>query len=505
MEVELKVLFSPEDLHRAGRHASIAAVRAGRGRTDRLVSVYYDTAGAALARAGVTLRVREVRGRWVQTVKAGGASAAGLHEREEREWRLPGAAPDPGLLTGSPLEELFSSARVTGRLAPVFRTEFERVVRPLAWSDGTRAELALDHGSLHAGDRSESISEMELELRSGDATRLFELAQALLADFPLRLGHASKAERGYVLARLVRRAPHKQQRIELDPAMPAAAAIRRIALACIADLQANEEGFLTGRDPEYLHQLRVGLRRLRSCVSLVRKDVPPERLAALVDEMRWLGRGLNPARNWDVLMTETLPPMLRAFPQDEGLAALHARGTRLRRASVAAARGMVRSTRYTGLLIALGSALAREDLAALTAGTAGLFEPVGTFATRLIERRDRKLRKLGAALHEASPEARHAARIAAKRLRYAAEFFASLYPPKRVRRHIAALKDIQDTLGQLNDLATAERLLADEARLMPGPRANGIVAGWCAATASQALTRLSGDWKRLKSARKFWE
>ncbi len=508
MEIELKLLLAPEDLRRADRHPSVAALRAGRGRTDRVKSVYYDTADAALARAGVALRVREIRGRWVQTVKGGGTSAAGLHERAEREWRLAGRKPDLELLSGTPLETLFSSPAVAGRLAPVFRTDFQRLVRPLEWPEGTRAELALDHGSVEGGGRSAPISEMELELQSGDATRLFELAQALATDLPLRLGHASKAERGYALARLVRRAPQKQRRMDLDPAMAAAAAIRRIALACIAQMQANEAGFLAGRDPEYLHQLRVGLRRLRSCVALLRKHVPPERVAPLVEELRWLGRALNPARDWDVFMTETLPPLLRAFPEDSGLAELHARGTRLRRASNAAAREVVRSTRYTSLLLAAGGALAREDLAALTAGAGELAGPVGALAARLIERRDAKLRKRGAALRESTPEARHAVRIAAKRLRYAAEFFATLYPPKRVKRYIVALEDIQDTLGELNDLATAERLLADAAggtEQSLDPRAAGIVTGWCAAAASQALARLAGDWKRIKAAKTFWE
>jgi len=506
MEIELKLLLSPEDLRRVGRHAAVVALRTGRGRTDRLTSIYYDTRDAALARAGVAFRLREIRGRWVQTVKAGGESAAGLHEREELEWPLSGTEPDLGLLAGTSFEKLLG-AEAGGRLAPVFRTEFERVVRPLAWPDGTRAELALDHGSVRAGARSEPISEMELELQSGDATRLFELAQALSADLPLHLGHASKAERGYALARLVRRTPQKQRRIALDPAMTAAAAIRRIALACVAQMQANEDGFLAGRDPEYLHQLRVGLRRLRSCVSLVRKHVARERIDPIAEELRWLGRALNPARDWDVFMSETLPPLLHALHEDPGLAALKARGVRLRRASNAAARHMVRSARYTSVLLAVGAALAREDLAALTAGTGELSEPVLTFATRLVERRDGKLRKRGAALREATPEARHAARIAAKRLRYATEFFASLYPPKRVRRYVAALEDIQDTLGQLNDLATAERLLADVAAGL-GPaldaRTVGIVTGWCAATMNHGLAGLDKDWKRFKAAKDFW-
>jgi triphosphatase len=508
VETELKLLLSPEDLRLALRHAAVAALRAGRGRTDRLVSVYYDTPDGALVRGGVALRVREMRGRWVQTVKGGGVAAGGLHEREELEWRLPGATPDPGLLAGTRFEELFASDAVRDRLAPVFRTDFERVARPLAWPDGTRAELALDRGTVAAGARSAPISEMELELRSGDATHLFELAQALAADLPLRLGHASKAERGYALARLVRPAPQKQQRIELDPAMPVAAAMRTIAVACVAQVQANETGFLAGRDPEYLHQLRVGLRRLRSCMALVRKHVPSGRIEPLVEELRWLGRALNPARDWDVFMTETLPPLLNAFPSDPGLVALRARGIRVRRASNAAARDHVRSARYTRLLLAVGGALARQDLAALTAGTGELSEPIEAFATRLIARRHAKLRKRGAALRAATPEARHAARIAAKRLRYAAEFFASLYSPKRAKRYIAALEDIQDTLGLLNDLAIAERLLADAAsgtKQALDPRSMGIVTGWCAAVAHHALARVGPDWKRFKSAKEFWE
>jgi triphosphatase len=452
--------------------------------------------------------VREIGGRWIQTVKGGAEGAAGLHEREEYEWPLPGAKPDLALLAGTPLEKQITDTRVSRGLGPVFRTEFHRTAQPLAWPDGTRAELALDVGTIQAGARSEPISEVEMELQAGDLTHLFDVARALATDLSLRLGHASKAERGYALARLVKRAPVKQKRIALDPAMPAAAALRRIALACMAQMQANEAGFLAGRDPEYLHQLRVGLRRLRSCMSLLRKHVPPERITPLIEELRGLGRALNPPRDWDVFMTETLPPLQAAFPEDAGLAALRARGTRLRRASNAAARSMVKSARYTQVLLAAGGALAREDLAALTAGTGELTEPVASFATALVERRHKKLRKRGAALADSTAEARHAARIAAKRLRYAAEFFASLYPAKRVKKYVAALEDIQDTLGELNDLATADRLLGDAAAGTGHalePRTAGIVVGWCAAKASSALGHVGPDWKRFKAAKPFWE
>jgi len=512
MEIELKLLVQPADLDRVTAHPAVAALQAGATRRETLLSVYYDTPDADLAHAGVALRVRRIGERWVQTVKGGGGSAAGLHQREEYEWALPDDRPDVALMAGTPMAALFAEAKVRERLAPVFTTEFERSGHTIAWPDGTSAELALDHGELRAADRVEPISEVELELQSGGPARLFELAQALVADIPLRVGHRSKAERGYGLAGLARTAPQKQRPVALDPAMPAAGALRRVAHACIAQMQANEEGFLASgaramRDPEYLHQLRVGLRRLRSCLSLVRKTVPPERLEGLVAGLRWLGQALNPARDWDVFMTESLPPIARRFAGDSGLPLLRRRGARLRRLHNVQAHDAVVSPRYAALLLALGAALAREDLHPLAEGIPELAAPVGELARTVLDKRHRRLRKRAAGIARATPEERHACRIAAKRLRYAAEFFAPLYPGSRAKRYIRALEAIQDILGAVNDAATTERLLDEAAgawRAAIDPQLIGIVRGWLAAGAERELARFGPAWKDLAACKKFW-
>jgi inorganic triphosphatase YgiF len=518
MEVELKLLVAPEDLTRIDRHPAVRVLRRGAARKHALATVYYDTPASDLARAGVALRLRRDGNRSIQTLKGGGGVAAGLHERDEIEWDLSGHALNVALLDNTPYAELFAKRKVRGRLRPVFTTEFARVARTLAFPDGTLAELALDRGVIRAGRHEAPISEAEIELKGGDLARLFALARTIARDISLRLGHASKAERGYALGHGAA-PPQKARSIPLAAAMTAGAALRRIALACVAQMQANEEGLRAGRDPEYLHQLRVGLRRLRSSLGLVALASSKEAVAPLAEELCWLGGALGPARDWDVFMTETFPPLAQRFAGAEGLVSFRTRAARLRRTHDAAARDAISSRRYTDLLLALGAAFARDDLptfagnaapAAAGEGKAAprLDAPVGTFAAFVIDRRDRRIRKRGRHVPEAPPEERHRIRIAAKKLRYAAEFFASLYPAKRVTRYVEALEGLQDILGALNDAAVVDRLLAEVAAGGGRPTApgiDGLVRGWVAAVAQHELARFRRAWDEFEEAKRFWE
>jgi triphosphatase len=519
MEVELKLLVAPERLAHVDRHPAVRALRRGGGRKAALETVYYDTPEFDLAAAGIALRLRRDGKRWIQTLKAGGGAAAGLHSREELEWDLVGAELNVALLDDTPYAEVLARRGLAARLRPVFRTGFDRVLRTLAFPDGSLAELALDRGAIHAGERRAPISEVEIELKSGDPARLFALAREVARDVPLRVGHASKAERGYALARGRIAPPQKARPIGLDERLVAGAALCRVALACVAQMQANEQGLLESRDPEYLHQLRVGLRRLRSCLGLVALATSKAAVAPLAAETRWLGAALGPARDWDVFMTETLPPVAAAFKGTEGLAGFRARAARLRSGHVAAAREAIGSARYTMLLLSLGEAFARDDLPMFGRRPApgpgeeaipvapGPDSPAADFAAFVLARRDKALRKRGKAVPDAPPEIRHEARIAAKKLRYAAEFFAGLYAERRVKRYVAALEDLQDILGALNDAAVVDRLLAEVAaaggRPLPA-RVDGLVRGWVAAHAAHELARFKRAWRAFEKARRFW-
>jgi len=516
MEIELKLLVAPEDLGRIEHHPAVRELRRSAAHSERLATVYYDTPEFDLAREGVALRVRRTGDRWVQTLKADADAIAGLHARDELEWPLDGEALDFAALDTSRYRALFAEQQVRERLQPVFRTDFDRAARLVSFPDGTAAELALDHGEIRAGSRTAPISEAEIELKTGDAQRLFELARELARDVPLRLGHASKAERGYALAGAVAPRPRKARPVLLTPGLSAGAALRRIAAGCIAQMQANEAGMLDGRDPEYLHQFRVGLRRLRSGLDIVGLAAGKEAIAPLADELRWLGTALGPARDWDVFAAETLARLAREFNVAEDLQAFLARCALIRRAHGEAARDAVSSPRYTTLLLALGESFARDDLAALRRPTAddgtapdaaAASAPVGEFAASVLDKRHRRLRKRGGGVPDAPAAERHRVRIDAKKLRYAAEFFASLYPPKRVRRYVEALEDLQDILGALNDAAVAERLLQEAAAAGPepiAPRVEGLVRGWIAATAGHELARYRRAWREFEDAKPFW-
>jgi inorganic triphosphatase YgiF len=209
METELKLLLAPQDLRRLRRDPRIKALQQGRASVRRVHSVYYDTPERALLRAGLALRLRSDGARWLQTLKTEGQAAAGLHLREEWEWPLPGAALDFGLLATTPVAKLFRASRMRAALAPVFTTEFERTSLRLGFADGSLAELCLDRGEIRSGRRASAICETEIELLAGSPVRLYELALDLLERVPLRLGQASKAERGYALARKVQARPLK--------------------------------------------------------------------------------------------------------------------------------------------------------------------------------------------------------------------------------------------------------------------------------------------------------
>jgi CHAD domain-containing protein len=280
--------------------------------------------------------------------------------------------------------------------------------------------------------------------------------------------------------------------------------------ACVAQMQANEAGMLEGRDPEYLHQFRVGLRRLRSALDVVGTAVGKKAIAPLAEELKWLGGALGPARDWDVFTVETLARLEREFGASEELEAFLARCAALRQAYATAARAAIASPRYTVLLLTLGESFARDDLAGLwhpdeERDPARVAVPVGEFAAAVLDKRHRRLRKRGAGVPGAPPDERHRVRIDAKKLRYASEFFASLSPPKRVRRYVGALEDLQDILGALNDATVADRLLQEVAAAEPmSPRVEGLVRGWMGATAGHELARYPRAWREFADAKAFW-
>jgi inorganic triphosphatase YgiF len=504
VETELKLLLAPQDLRRLRRDPAIRALQQGRALTRRVRSVYYDTPEFALLRAGLALRLRADGRRWLQTLKTQGQAAAGLHLREEWEWPLPGAALDFGLLAATPQARFFRAPRLRAALGPVFATQFTRTSLRLGFADGSLAELCLDSGAVRSGRRAGAISEAELELIAGSQARLFELALDLSARLPLRLGHASKAERGYALARGLPAPPVKAAQLALDEQGSVAAAFAAIVRSCMAHLQANEAGLLQGREPEYLHQARVALRRMRACFSLFRPVIPQAEFAPVSERLRAHNAVLGRARDWDVFVNEMLRGLRAQRADEAAVAAFERRCIRLRRAHLRAAQAAVACADWQRLWLELGRLLADG---AWMREHAALAQPVGGYAASLLQQRAAALSKRGKRLAELDAAGRHRLRIAAKKLRYAAEFFAALFPKRRVRPYVKSLAAMQEVLGGLNDAATLLRLLPEalDGARAPDARVAGLIQGWSAASTHLRLDALALAWDHWQRQKPFWK
>ncbi len=488
MEIELKLALDARHTARLRRHPLLAGARP---RRRMLHSVYHDTPDFALLRRAIALRLRRMGMHWVQTLKAEAPPVGALSRRPEWEIPVAGGAPDLAALPPEALE-LLQGIDLT-RLAPVFVTEFRRTTWALGDEDGV--ELALDEGEIRAGGACQPISEIELELRAGSADALFDLSMALLESLPLRLEPRSKAERGYFLCEAAAPAPVNARRPDLRAGHAATEAWAELVRCGLAQAVANVPGFLErGEDIEYLHQLRVALRRLRAAVGLIRAlgGATPAWAAALQTSLR----DLNPARDWDVFLHETLPEV-QAVLADAPLGEALQEGIRRQAADARrAAQAGVASAAFTRLVLEIGRDLTTPRADGPTARA---------WSRGVLDKRWKRLRALcpdgPAAL---TPEARHRLRIAAKKLRYAADALEGLYG-KHARPFLKRLADLQESLGRANDARIATHLLEDlRRRNLDLAYDAGRVAGIVTARASQRDADVDAVWRRMLDAPPFW-
>ena len=373
---------------------------------------------------------------------------------------------------------------------------------PLSLAGTTTASLCVDIGVIHAFDSKarSDICEVELELHSGNIECLFGLASSLALDLPLSLEPASKAARGVRLISPSHASPRHAENPELQGDVSAAEALASIIRACLRQIEGNVDGVLNDEDPEWVHQMRIGTRRLRACLSLVHELAASDQLACLIAEVKWLACALGAVRDLDVLALETLPAITQASRGDAATSSLlrsfTAKVARRRRIARSEARTALASRRFVQLILAASAFAA-------TSAHAPIQTPAREFASRLLARRQRKLLRRAAALPNGSAAQRHAARIAAKQLRYATEFFASLFSGRRAHTYRKALTRLQDVLGALNDATVAACL----AREICGADSSAAAAlqRWAAAQSSLAADDLAKAWRDFSRCKPFWD
>jgi triphosphatase len=488
MTATLELALDPADAPRLLRHPTVQALRTARIRTTPLSILWHDTADGALAGRGLALAER--RGAWrLEPLTPGLADAP--------PW--PPGTPAPALREAPRPEDLGVDPDGARQPIAAFAGRQRLIAIP---DDENGVALTLVEGALRSVQAEQPNCRLVL---AGPQGPVAALAEQLAGEFRLAVPRAGLAAEALALTRGSLPEPPLGA-----PEVPAG--------ATVADAFAHIAGHLTttilhwsasaaaGSSPEPVHQMRVAVRRLRSALSVFREAVDGPTTRRLQGELRDLADRLGAARDWDVFLEDTAAPVQQALAGDRRLARLAAAATRRRSLAYGALGEYLASPRFRVLALHLAglSALRLWQDDASPEQAALLAQDIGSYASHLLDRRRRKMLKAGKEIAELPAPELHELRKRGKKLRYACEFCAALFPPKPTKRFVRRLAQLQEKLGHLNDGATAATLMAE---LGPGRDrafASGAVQGYLAAHSTDLRSTIQKTWTRFRHERRFW-
>lgn len=495
-EFELKLEIPVASLSRVA-----AGIRTGKTKRQRLQAQYFDTADSLLARHGIVVRLRLEGRRWVQTAKG---PTSGPLERLEHNITLAALAPgsihqlDLARHAATPVGQAIEAAlglkagEAFPALLQLYETDIQRTTRTVRQA-GSLVELALDQGQVTAGARVLDICELEVELKKGQPEDAVALARQWCARHGLWLSTISKSMKGQRLRSgeaagpaVGATAPDYQR--QATAAQVASAVLQ----ACLRQIMGNASEVASGsHDPDHVHQLRVGIRRLRTAlreITWLADDIDPAWEVTLVDVFRALGLQRDHEH-----LTHQLQPLLLAA----GGPALDFEQAN---AGLAEPGALVRSPAFQDVLLDLTGFAQRARYTAPESHRLTCAKVKKALRLRLQKLHSRAL-KDGKKFLSLNETQQHGVRKRLKRLRYLAEFSAPLFPARKVRAFLAALKPVQDALGLHNDAlmaAHALRALAEKNALA------WFGTGWLTAQRLPNAKRCLRQVKAFAKVSPFW-
>lgn len=457
-EIELKLEIPASATRKATSPAWLRELACGAVKRETLTSVYFDTDKLKLRDHGVALRVRHIGKKRLQTIKVIQKGGRGALGRGEWEGEIVGSKPDLALAKGTALAPLMTK-KLHRKLRPVFETVVERVTLSVH-SGESDVEIAVDRGYIRAGRAREPINEIELELKRGRPGDLMHVAERVVQSLPAAYGPRSKQDRGYALVAGKATSAVPAAGIALNRGSSTATAFQVIALACLDHALANARSIRAG-DAEGVHQMRVGLRRLRAALSLFTPLTVGPESETLKAELKWLTEQLGPAREFDVFVREGIDPLRNEAPMAE-ITALTADIKRKRDRGFRRAKAAIDNERYRNLGIKMALWIANGEWARTNDKMIAALRdrPAALFAAETLGKRLRKIVKKARRVDQLEPPQRHKLRIAVKKLRYAKEFFSTLSDDDRWGNRSVGkqLKSLQAALGRLNDIEMHKRI-----------------------------------------------
>ena len=472
------------------RHSLFAASGAGRGK--KLRSVWFDTDRFDLYRSGIGLCLVDAGRIRLQQVS--------LADGEDYVSSFGGDFDFLGITADKARAKLERAQRRGLGLA----FEIQAVERrwTLTLADGQSVLARLARGELRSGQRVESLCELRLEPVEGADGSHFCVARDLIAAFGLQVQPVPMEERGLRLARNLALEPVRAAASPAAPQHDCIAALQAIVNACAEQFQRNEPGALASDDPEYVHQMRVAMRRLRSALRAFAPLIPAAAQQRFIPGLRALAVELGAARDWDVILDELILPVAQARTGDPRLARLADETTALRDAARTHCKAALEQGEQHRLMADIVAYVQCEWRPAEGSQLPALTQ----FAAECLDALHRRASKTAKRASAQDIPSLHRLRIAIKRLRYTLEFFAPLFPHKAVRAYLGRTMALQEDLGLLNDVANAELRLADCATKNPA-LAEGVafVHGWYATRLSELLQRIPAEIAIRTKLRRFWK
>ena len=480
--------------------------------TRRLRTIYFDTPSHDLRSHQVSLRVREVDGAWRQTVKSETRIKGGLSHPYEVEVDVAGPEPDLRAITNARLRKRVRKIIGVKPLKRVFETDVRRTTQLVSGTDGSQVEIAFDDAEIKTAKDNLQFTELELELKRGQPNSLMEVVRLLAENnVPIRPSNHSKAERGYRLLL-------KENDVELKPkklkpsgivaGQKASDAFRSIVQSTVAQILHNWCIVLHGSDPEGPHQLRVGIRFLRTLLRAFRPAIDSDELRQLERDLRDLALTVGELRDLDVLSLEVVGkldrPQALANGFEELVKDLVARRERLR----ATVRDVLRSPPMQTLQIRLALLPDQLDWEHVGSAKRPGKRKVESVARIALDKSWRRARLPAKRIDKLSIEERHDLRKKLKSLRYTVDAFSPLYKQGKCRRFIRKLKELQNLFGYLNDATRAGQLYdrggTSEVHSHSFQQAIGYVAGYHAANSAVMWRDAKQCWSELVAHERPW-
>lgn len=456
-------------------------------------SVYYETKRQKLLRAGYRLSIRMQGGERFQDVEV----ACTATFAPELGWttEIGDDTPDIASLAGTPLEGALGDG---AKLRPAFVVDIRRRSGIIERA-GSTIVANLDTGKIAAGGIVERICELRLELVSGTADALFDVARELGSAVPLTLTLRSPGERGFRLLSAQPDRPTGDLSVDVREAMTTLEAADGMFRGCAVALLDHLAQLSSGGGQDALHRTRIGLRRLRALLWFL-KPILGADAAILSGRLRSVAQSLGAAREIDVFCDRVLAPLRRDQPAAPGVDALYESFDRRRQDEHAKVLAFTRSPAMLdfGLDLVAGlAALSKSESAAIRHPQ--LREaPVSAFARSRLHGRLKAFLKESRDLLHCGPDRQHDIRVKAKKLRYALEAFHPVVGRKRSQKLITGLVSLQDLLGDLNDARIGHAIALAYARERAGGGDNeptlfaaGLAAAACARDPTAMLNQAS--------------